>query len=88
MIAMYNYCPERDSPNDQSDMELNFDAGDLITVYGSMVRISGGNSIGLVCGYQTWQPQAVDSTGVNCVTKGGIIIILVLKVYINYVMSL
>lgn len=38
MVALYDYKPERDSPNPYHDMELEFNVGDLITVYGCMVR--------------------------------------------------
>lgn len=36
MVALYDYKPERDSPNPYHDMELEFNIGDLITVYGCM----------------------------------------------------
>ncbi len=38
MIALYDYRPDKDSPNLHSDIELEFNAGDHITVYGTMVK--------------------------------------------------
>ena len=37
MVAMYDYVPQKDSPNPNPDLELSFKAGDRITIYGNMV---------------------------------------------------
>ena len=34
MRAVHDYDPTQDSPNDQSEVELTFSEGDLITVFG------------------------------------------------------
>jgi len=39
MVAIYNYTPQKDSPNPNPVMELSFKTGDVITVYGQMVII-------------------------------------------------
>ena len=39
MVAIYNYTPQKDSPNPNPGMELSFKTGDVITVYGQMVLI-------------------------------------------------
>ena len=38
MRAVYNYNSRQDSPNRGMELELSFRNGDVITVYGSMVR--------------------------------------------------
>ncbi len=38
MRALYDYFPEKDSPNPNPEMELSLNAGDIITIYGVMVR--------------------------------------------------
>ena len=40
MVAMYNYNPFVDSPNQTPNLELMFKKGQVITVYGDMVSIS------------------------------------------------
>lgn len=40
MIASFDYDPERDSPNPNSEMELGFKRGDEITVFGKIVSIN------------------------------------------------
>ena len=40
MRALFDYHPERDSPNLNLEMELSFNAGDTVTVYGVIVSCS------------------------------------------------
>lgn len=35
MRALFDYDPERDSPNESSEVELTFTEGDILTVFGS-----------------------------------------------------
>ncbi|GAB6033736.1 hypothetical protein CHUAL_013848 [Chamberlinius hualienensis] len=36
MVALYDYDPQKLSPNDDAEVELTFNAGDIIYVYGNM----------------------------------------------------
>ena len=38
MVAAFDYDPCKDSPNDNPELELSFSAGDIIIIYGNMVR--------------------------------------------------
>lgn len=37
MVALYDYDPQTDSPNDNPELELSFRVGDTLTVYGNIV---------------------------------------------------
>ena len=37
MVAVFDYKPREDSPNESPDLELTFKVGDIITIYGNMV---------------------------------------------------
>lgn len=37
MVAAFDYTPSEQSPNENSELELSFKAGDVITIYGNMV---------------------------------------------------
>ena len=39
MVALYDYSPEEQSPQDNPDSELPFKKGQMITVIGGMVRV-------------------------------------------------
>ena len=39
MVALYDYQPEKDSPNAFPDTELEFKAGDQIVIVGFIVSI-------------------------------------------------
>ena len=40
MVALYDYVPEEQSPQDNPDSELPFKKGQIITVLGEMVRVN------------------------------------------------
>ena len=45
MVALYDYNPEVQSPQDNPDSELSFKKGQILTVVGEMVRRSGYSQV-------------------------------------------
>lgn len=48
MVALYDYNPEVQSPQDNPDSELSFKKGQILTVVGEMVRRSGYSKVHFV----------------------------------------
>lgn len=49
MTALYDYNPEEQSPKDNPDSELAFKKGQVIKVFGDMVRCAGLACVVSVC---------------------------------------
>ena len=45
MVALYDYNPEVQSPQDNPDSELSFKKGQILTVVGEMVRRFGCSQV-------------------------------------------